>query len=242
MSSFSYSPGSGAILSLKGFEVPPQGKERKPYTVRLDDIATMDRFDSEIDEVVKELFDEVLNKIVGFFKSDVGTPNFKSNASAKLTPRKLMMAMVRCNFSDVGRITDGVIGRLQREISSTVVLKPGEMNIFGVVNKLRSDNGKGKRLLVVEQGESLSPQLLNGLFYCLSTVSSSIIVLLCLRMSTKRATFFSAMSRRVLASLDVRCYSISSSDEVFDRLASAVLLNPTFTNLKIEPTFARFLR
>ncbi|KAK6018464.1 hypothetical protein OSTOST_15946, partial [Ostertagia ostertagi] len=153
-----------------------------------------------------------------------------------------MMAMVRCNFSDVGRITDGVIGRLQREISSTVVLKPGEMNIFGVVNKLRSDNGKGKRLLVVEQGESLSPQLLNGLFYCLSTVSSSIIVLLCLRMSTKRATFFSAMSRRVLASLDVRCYSISSSDEVFDRLASAVLLNPTFTNLKIEPTFARFLR
>ncbi|KAK6054919.1 hypothetical protein COOONC_07570 [Cooperia oncophora] len=242
MSSFSYSPGSGAVLSLKGFEVPSHGRERKPYALRPEDIAIIDKFDSVIDEVVKELFDKVLNNIVDFFKKDVGTIHHKNKTFTKLTPRKFLTAVVRCNISDVSRITDGVLSRLQREISSIVVLKPGDTNIFGVVNQLRSEKEKGKQLLIVEQAESLSPQLLNGLFYSLSSISGDIIILLCLRMSTKRATFFSAVPRRLLASLDMKCFSISSSEETFDRLASAVLLHLSFTHLEMEPSFVKFLR
>ncbi|KAK5964629.1 hypothetical protein GCK32_007286 [Trichostrongylus colubriformis] len=225
MSSFSYAPGTGAVLSLEGFVLPSHGKERKSHALRSEDVAIIGKFESVIDDVVKEVFNEVLNKV-----RDVGPDG------------KLLMGVVRCNISDVERITDGVVERLQREISSTVVLKPDDTNMLGVVNKIRSDNGKGKRMLIVEQAESLSPQLLNGLFYSISSIDSDIIILLCLRMSTKRTTFFSALSRRVLASFELRSFSIAPSEEVFDRLVSAVLLNPSFTHLKVEPSFARFLR
>nr|CDJ84414.1 Hypothetical protein CBG15148 [Haemonchus contortus] len=242
MSSFSYSRGSGGILSLKTFGLPHNGDERKSHAISPKDLAIIDKFDNVIDEVVKELFDEVLDKIVGFFNNEAGTSRNVNKAHVKVTSRKLMMTIVRCNISDVGRITEGVMNRLEGEVSSTVVLKPGDTNVFSVVDKLRSNSKKEKQLLIVEQAESLSPNILNGLFYALSSLTGNIKILLCLRMSTKRATFFSALSRRVLSSLDVKCFSLSTSEKVFDRLVSAVLLNPTFTHLKIEPSFARFLR
>ncbi|XGW15762.1 hypothetical protein V3C99_001313 [Haemonchus contortus] len=242
MSSFSYSRGSGGILSLKTFGLPHNGDERKSHAISPKDLAVIDKFDNVIDEVVRELFDEVLDKIVGFFNNEVGTSRNMNRTHAKVASRKLMMAIVRCNISDVGRITNGVMNRLQGEVNSTVVLKPGDTNVFSVVDKLRSNSEKEKQLLIVEQAESLSPNILNGLFYALSSLTGNIRILLCLRMSTKRATFFSALSRRILSSLDVKCFSLYSSEKVFDRLVSAVLLNPTFIHLKIEPSFARFLR
>ncbi|VDO23757.1 unnamed protein product [Haemonchus placei] len=216
--------------------------QTKSHAISPKDLAIIDKFDNVIDEVVRELFDEVLDKIVGYFNNEEGTIHHKNKAQVKVTSRKMIMAIIRCNISDVGRITDGVMNRLQGEVSSTVVLKPGDTNVFNVVDKLRSNGEKEKQLLIVEQAESLSPNILNGLFYALSSLTGNIRILLCLRMSTKRATFFSALSRRVLSSLDLKCFSLSSSEKVFDRLVSAVLLNPTFTHLKIEPSFARFLR
>lgn len=95
---------------------------------------------------------------------------------------------------------------------------------------------------MIEQAESLNSELLNGLFYSLGGLNKEISILLCLRMFTKRATFTSALSRRVLSSLHMRCFSLSTSTDLFDRLAYAVLLNPSFTHLKLEPELTKYLR
>ncbi|WKX99428.1 hypothetical protein Q1695_014369 [Nippostrongylus brasiliensis] len=238
MNSFSYSRGSGAVLSLKGFELKGSGHDKKPFRVREDDLAVLRKFDAAIDDVADTVFSDVLTKIGDFFKNSYTT--HKPSTSSRLTPRKLNVGIVQCNVSDLDRITNGVRDRLDDEAVDVVVLKSGDANVFATVSKIRS--GKGKQLLVVEQGENLSSQLVNGLFYSLQSLHNNVAVLLCLRMSTKLPSFYSMFSRRVLAALRMQNFSPFSSEDIFERLVSAALLNPKFTPLKFDPTFIAFLR
>ncbi|KIH63871.1 hypothetical protein ANCDUO_05822 [Ancylostoma duodenale] len=149
-------------------------------------------------------------------------------------------AIVQCSAADVNRLIDGVLGRMNREIGEHVVVKSGQADIHEVVSKFEGCSGKRKQLLVIEQAESLSSQFLNGLFYSLPSLRCDIIVLLCV--STKQIMFTSRVSRRCLALLHARRFLFSLSPEVFYNLVTNVLFNPSFTDLRLQAGFLRFIR
>ncbi|EYC31799.1 hypothetical protein Y032_0003g1247 [Ancylostoma ceylanicum] len=153
---------------------------------------------------------------------------------------KLKTAVVQCSAADVNRLIDGVLGRMNREIGEHVVVKSGQADINDVVSKFEGCSGKRKQLLVIEQAESLSTQFLNGLFYSLPSFRCDVIVLLCV--STKQNMFTSRVSRRCLASLHARRFLFSLSPEVFYSLVTSVLFNPSFTDLRLQAGFLRFIR
>ncbi|EYC31801.1 hypothetical protein Y032_0003g1247 [Ancylostoma ceylanicum] len=72
MTSFSYSNGSGATLSLRNVELPAvssSDKHRGPSFLRSKDIASLNSFDDQIDRSVRQIYDDVLGQIVDFFLS-----------------------------------------------------------------------------------------------------------------------------------------------------------------------------
>ncbi|VDP16640.1 unnamed protein product [Heligmosomoides polygyrus] len=134
MSSFSYSRGSGAVLSLEGFELPHDQQERKPRKVRADDLAAVQDFCGAIDEAAGSVFNDVLNKIADFFML---SSDAKKIERSSLTQRKLRMGIVHCNMSDVDRITHGVCGRLGLADSDFALLKSCDTSVSGVVGQIR---------------------------------------------------------------------------------------------------------
>ncbi|KAK6743858.1 hypothetical protein RB195_010888 [Necator americanus] len=211
---------------------------KRPTFLRSKEIASLESFNPVIDRKVNQLFDDVLNEIVDFFLS--ATTKRENVFDVRRETKKLKTAIVQCNFGDVNRLMKGVLVGLNREIGRHVLVRSGHTDLYEVIEEFEDCSSKKKQLLFIEQAESLSPQFLNGLFYSLATLGCDILVLLCI--STKPIMFTSRVSRRCLALLHTKRFYFSLSPEVFHSLISDTLLNPSFTNLRLQPGFLRFLR
>ncbi|KAJ1348610.1 hypothetical protein KIN20_003953 [Parelaphostrongylus tenuis] len=242
MSPMSFSNGS-CILSLDSLKAPSfPGVSKKslkavPLTHQL---TVVDELAAIIDNTVKELVNDVLNQIANFFTTDDRVIQRENIFSQRYTIRKLKAGIVQCNVSDVGHLINGLLDRLQGTVCDPIVLKSGDMDIRGVVNRIRDCNGNRKPLVVVEQSESCNASLLNGLIYSLASIRSDTLILLCL--STKKTMLTSIVSRKCLSLLHARSFSFFTPEEVFDLLVPAVMINPQCTDLRFNPEFLIFLR
>ncbi|VDK49043.1 unnamed protein product [Cylicostephanus goldi] len=251
MSSFSYCDG-GSVLSLKSIGPLGTHEDSRRITTAVDklqfyrsakvyrakDLSILDAFDDEIDSNVNSVFNGVLEEITSFFlSSEVLRENI---FGLRRVSRKLKTAVVQCSAAEVSRLVNGVLGGLGREVGEHLVIKSGQTSINDVVSRFDDCSGKKKQLLVIEQGESLSSQFLNGLFSSLACLTCEIIILLCI--STKQIMFTSRVSRRTLSQLCIRHFSFSLSHETFNKMLADVLLNPSFTDMRLHPLLLRFIR
>ncbi|CAJ0598758.1 unnamed protein product [Cylicocyclus nassatus] len=239
MSSFSYSDGGG-VLSLRNIGIlgGTQDSRRSAKVHRAKDLSILDAFDAEIDSNVNSVFNGVLEEITNFFLSSA---TLRENIfGLRRVSRKLKTAVVQCSAAEVGRLVHGVLSGLGREIGEHVVVKSGQTNINDVISRFEDCGGKKKQLLVIEQGESFSSQFFNGLFSSLADLTCEIIILLCI--STKQIMFTSRVSRRTMSLLCIRRFLFCLSHETFNKMLADILLNPSYTDMRLHPLLLRFIR